>query len=234
MRKICICAGILLFSFVCITARAQIVVALLFGDKLNSGKMEFGLTVTPGFTSMTNESGEAKSSFNLGLYFNIRPDRKLFLHLELVGKGAFGQKNIIPYATGNDTLDHLFAEGSIERKIQVFSMPVLARYRLDKLFYAEAGMQVNMRLKVKDIFHAKPEGGDLDYTINATKNFTLLDFGVNAGLFYKFSDTKKSMGIGLRYFYGLTDVYKTKDGTQANTAFLINVTIPVGTSKAQK
>lgn len=216
------------------TAKAQVVLALLFGDKLNTDKMEFGLVVSPAITDISNETGKAKSSFNLALYFNLRPDRKLFLHVELVGKGSYGAKNIFPQSTGNDTLDHLFSGGGIERKIQTFGMPVTARYRLRKLFYAEAGVQTNMRLKVHDIYHATVDGSDLDYTVKTTDEFTLLDFGLTGGLFYKFSEARKSMGIGVRYYSGITDIYKTKEGTQVNTAWFFNLTIPIGTGKAQK
>src|SRR5215203_4798006 len=172
MRKIGICAGIILSMCIPRAASAQIVLALLFGDKLNTDKMEFGLVVSPAITSITNESGQAKSSFNLALYFNLRPDRRLFLHVELVGKGSYGAKSIFPQATGNDTLDNLFSGGSIERKIQTFGMPVLARYRVSKLFFAEAGVQTNMLLKVHDIYHATINGSELDYTVKTTDEFT--------------------------------------------------------------
>jgi hypothetical protein len=234
MRKIATCAGIIIIMCISGTASAQVVLALLFGDKLNTDKMEFGLVVSPAITNITNESGSGKSSFNLALYFNIRPDNKLFLHIELVGKGSYGAKDILPNATGNDTLDHLFSGGSIERKIQTFGMPVLLRYRLSKLFFAEAGPQVNMRLKVHDIYHATIDGSELDYTVKTTDNFTLLDVGAAAGLFYKFSEQRKSMGVGIRYLYGLTDIYKTKEGKQVNAAWFFNLTIPIGTGKAQK
>ena len=56
-------------------------------------------------------------------------------------------------------------------------MPVLLRYRLSKLFFAEAGVQTNMRLKVHDIYHADIDGSELDYTVKTTDNFTLLDVG---------------------------------------------------------
>ena len=149
-------------------------------------------------------------------------------------KALMGAKNIIPHSTGNDTLDHLFSGGGIERKIQTFGMPVLLRYRLSKLFFAEAGVQTNMRLKVHDIYHADIDGSELDYTVKTTDNFTLLDVGATGGLFYKFSEARKSMGIGIRYLYGLTDIYKTKEGKQVNTAWFFNLTIPIGTGKAQK
>ena len=224
--------GIILFLFFCRTATAQIVLALLFGDKLNTGKLEFGLVTSPTWTNITGINGDTRSGFNLGIYFNIKPDNRFFLHIEGIGKGTFGSEHIPVYAIENDTLNSLFADGSVERKVQSFSMPVLVRYRINPHFFAEAGIQPNMRLNAKDIFSAKVNDSYLDYTIKTTDQFTLLDFGVAGGLFYKFRKDKRSMGMGIRYFQGLTDTYKTKDGNQVNTAWVLNITIPIGTGKS--
>ena len=202
------------------------------GDKLNTGKLEFGLVVTPAFTALSNIKSDPRFGFNLGLYFNIRADKKFFIHAEGIAKGSFGARNLIPYPTGNDSLDQLFADGSVERKIKAFSLPVLCRYTATPKFFIEAGIQADMMLGAKDIFTTKVNGNDLDYTIKVGEQVTLLDFGLAGGLFYKFRNDKRSMGIGLRYFQGLTDVLKTTAGTQMNTAWFLTITIPVGAGKA--
>src|SRR5262245_38462791 len=143
--------GVLLLFFLSWRASSQVVVALLFGDKLNTGKMTFGIVLAESFTNITNIVSKTKPGLNLGLYFDIRPDKKFYLHIEGIAKGTFGAKGIPPYPTGNDSLDALLVNGSITRKIQGFSMPVLVRYKFTKLFAAEAGIQPNMRLKANDI-----------------------------------------------------------------------------------
>jgi len=230
MKKI---IGVLTFIFFCAQSQSQIVIALLFGDKLNKGKLEFGLVVAESITNITDIEAKGKPGLNLGIYLNFNPTKKIYLHVEGIAKGSFGAKDIAPYPTGNDSLDALLESGSVLRKIQGFSMPVLVRYRITKLFSAEAGIQPNMRLKANDIFQSTVNGNDLEYTKNVKEEYTWLDFGVLGGLFYKFKDDKKSMGIGIRYYHGLTDIYKPKNGTQANTAIYFIVTIPVGVGKAQ-
>jgi hypothetical protein len=64
--------------------------------------------------------------------------------------------------------------------------------------------------------------------MNVSDQITTLDFGLTGGVHYKFRGDRKSMGIGLRYFQGLTDIIKTIAGTQANTALEIVISIPVG------
>ena len=58
-----------------------------------------------------------------------------------------------------------------------------------------------------------------------------LDFGLTGGLFYKFRKDKRSMGLGIRYFQGLTDILTANNGTQMNVAWQIIVTIPIGAGK---
>lgn len=224
--------AILLMVTLCYSAPAQVIIALLFGEKLNTGKMEFGLVVSPALTNITNQESEYRNGLNLGLYLNFRPDKRLSLHVEGTAKGSFGAKGIKPYSTQNDSLDQLFASGSIERKIKAFSLPVLGSYHLTELFFAEAGFQANMRLKAKDLFTTEVMENDLEYTTDVTEQFTWLDFGVTGGLYYKFRKDRKSMGLGVRYFYGLTDIDKITQGIQANSAWLFNITIPVGAGKA--
>lgn len=225
--------GLLLLLTLSGSVSGQIVIALLFGDKLNKGKLEFGLVVAESITNITDIEAKGKPGLNLGIYLNFNPTKKIYLHVEGIAKGSFGAKDIAPYPTGNDSLDALLENGTVLRKIQGFSMPVLVRYRITKLFSAEAGIQPNMRLKANDIFQSTVNGNDLEYKKNVKEEYTWLDFGLLGGVFYKFKDDKRSMGIGIRYFHGIVDIYKPKNGTQANTAIYFNVTIPVGVGKAQ-
>ena len=224
---------ILLVISLCKPGQAQIIIALLFGDKLNNGKMEFGIVVTPTLTGISNIESKRRDGLDLGIYFNFRPDKKFFLHVEGIAKGSLGAKDIFPYPTGNDTLDNLFVGGVVERKIKSFSLPVLCRYAITSKFFADLGIQPNMMLSAKDIFRSKVNDQDLNYTIKVNDLVTLLDFGVAGGLFYKFRNDKRSMGIGVRYYQGLTDIHTSIAGTQANSSWQLTITIPVGAGKAQ-
>jgi hypothetical protein len=229
MKKL---AGVMVMAALCNIATGQVIIALLFGEKLNTGKVEFGLVGGPTLTNISNIESDKRTGFNLGLYFNIRPDKKLFLHIEGTAKGVFGAKGIIPYSTGNDTLDHLFGSGSVERKIKAFGLPIMGRYAVTPKLFVEAGIQTDMMLKSKDIFTAKVNDNELEYTRIISDQVPLLDFGLLAGVHYKFSKDKRSMGIGVRYFQGLTDILTSIPGTQANVVWQLVISIPVGTGKA--
>jgi hypothetical protein len=231
MRKI---LAVLLLVCLAKTAAAQVLIAILFGDKLNSGKVEFGLIVSPCLTNITHIGAGYRTGLDLGLYFNIKLSEDLFFSPELTAKSAFGAGHIAPYPTGNDSLDNLLSGGSVTKKAQGFSMPLKMRYRIVQRLFAEAGLQADLLFKKStDEFHATLDGNDLDYTKKIKDEFTRFDLGVTGGLIYKIRKDR-GMGIGVRYLYGLTDVYKARAGTQVNSLWFLNVTIPIGASKANE
>ena len=222
---------LLLFAGCWDTSTGQVVIALLFGDKLNTDKLEFGLSVSPGLTNITNQDSKFKGGLNLALFLNFRPDRRFYLRVEAIGKGSLGAGSIHPYATGNDSLDALFKGGEVLRKITSFGLPVLCRYRITGRFFAEAGLQADWFLHVKDIFTADVSGEQLEYTKNTSDQYTKLDLAVAAGLYYKLRPDRKSIGLGLRYVRGITDIARTAPGTQANIMWQLHISIPVGAGK---
>ena len=217
----------------CKTSYSQVLIALAFGDKLQTGKLEFGLSVNPGFSSISNIQCDPKFGLGLALYFNVKFSEDFFLHLEASPKLPLGAKGIAPYPTGNDSLDFMFETGSIERNIKAMSVPLLARYRITGKLFAEAGPQIDWILKVKDIYEATVNGSDLTYTTKVTDQFTKFDVGLAGGLSYKLKKDK-GVALGFRYYYGMTDIMKTVEGNQANRQFSFLVAISVGVGKAER
>jgi hypothetical protein len=231
MKKLFI---ILLFAGYTNAVHSQIIIALLFGEKLNSGKLEFGLVLSPAITNLTNTGGEYRGALNLGMFFNVRPDKKFFLHAELTPKSSIGAKNINPYSLGNDSIDKFFKEGSVERIIKTMGVTLLGRYAISSKFFADAGFQPDLLYKERDIFESTYNDNELQYTQKLEDKFTRLNLQVAAGLFYKFKPDKGSMGIGLRYLHGLIDIDKLLAGTQVNTCWQLNITIPIGAVPKEK
>lgn len=210
--------------------QAQVLIALLFGDKLNNGSLEFGLTVGPSLTNISGVGGNQKAGLNLGLYFNIKLNDRWFIHPEGVAKGGFGARNITPYSTGNDSLDQFFTGGKVKRKIGSLSLPVLMHYKISGKWFAELGPQVNLLIQPQDIFTNDIDGNELSYTTKIKGTITRFDIGGAAGLLYKLRE-EHGMGIGIRYYTGFTDIQKDIGGSQRNSMWQINVTIPIGTGK---
>src|SRR5690348_7416208 len=94
---------ILCAVFLCTSqAKSQVIIALLFGDKLNSDKLEFGLAGGLNLSDISNfYDTKIKSCFNLGLYFNIKLNNSWFIRAEAVPKFPTGTSKLSPY-TLND------------------------------------------------------------------------------------------------------------------------------------
>lgn len=72
--------GLLLLStlFCMASAQSQVLISLLFGDKLNSPFLEFGLDGGLNFSTISNmETSGTEVGFNLGFYFDIRSKKIL-------------------------------------------------------------------------------------------------------------------------------------------------------------
>lgn len=223
---------ILSLLFCCQTITAQVLVGILFGDKLNSDKMAFGLVVSPGMADISPIEGKPKVVLDLGLYFSIRMGEKWVLQPEVYPKVGFGAKDIPVYSTGDPALDSIYKNGSIMRNIKAMTAIVATRYQLGKSLYAEAGIQANLVTQVKDVFKTSVLDNELKYYKVVKENFTALDMGLVLGLVYRFKPDIHSMSIGIRYYGGVTDIMKTAVSKQVYRSLLINVYIPIGSSKA--
>lgn len=220
-----------MLSSCCAFVRAQVIIALLFGDKLNSDEVEFGLVISPTITNITKTESKAKTELNLGLYFNVKMNDNLYLHPEVTVKGSFGAKDLPVYPTGNDSLDNLFSTGTVQRNIRAICLPMLLRFRIYKPLFGQAGIQCDWLLNTKDVFKSEINGNDLRYTIKLEDEVPRFDIGLTAGLEFKLKKDK-GMSLGLRYYYGGTDILDTPAGTQMNTAWVFNVHIPIGAGKS--
>ena len=80
-----------IFVLIGFTMQSQVLIALLLGDKLNTGKIEFGLDGGLNFATIDGmESNTWTRNFNLGFYFDIRMKEQWFLNTGVLVKSNFG------------------------------------------------------------------------------------------------------------------------------------------------
>src|SRR5215471_614597 len=115
---------IIAMLFTCsLQVNSQVLIALLFGEKLNSGGLEFGLTGGLSVSDISNISdAKTKTGLNLALYFNIKLNDKWYIHPEAIPKYPTGVSKLKPYSLGDASLDSLLADGDITRKIKNIAM----------------------------------------------------------------------------------------------------------------
>ncbi len=215
-------------------ALSQVIVSLVLGDKLNTGKIEFGLDGGLNLSDQTGRSGSGMlTTFNLGFYFDIKLKNSWMVHTGVIVKSNMGAGNLSVYPLGSPDLDNAFAGGSVERKLNYFNVPVFLKYNFRNHFYVEAGPQFGLLYNAYDEFTNNVQGGDVTYEKNIRENYHPLDAGMVAGIGYRLMGGN-GMNLGVRYYYGLVDVVIDDSGADVfNRSLYVTVGIPIGVGKAK-
>ena len=234
MKKI-----LLLFTFLLVaySANSQVLISLLFGEKLNSPNLEFGLDGGVNFANISNlETSKYLPIFNLGFYFDIKIKNQLMLHTGVIVKSNQGADKLDPYSLDNENMDEQFSDGYVTRKINNFSVPILLKYRFAERFHIEAGPMLALRTKGYDEFKtAVIDDDDLTYKLDISDNYKRIDAGIMCGAGLKLNKKiPKSAQLGVRYYYGLVDPLIDNTGDSQNfSSWYIYFSIPIGAKKAE-
>lgn len=215
------------------TAQGQILISLLLGDKLNSEGLEFGLE---GGLNWSNISGlDAKKSlrtFNLGFYFDIRIKNQWNFYTGVLVKSNLGVDKL----SDNDLQflkTTIYPEsGDYSQRINYFLVPALIKYHFKNRMYLEAGPQFGLMYKAWVEFNSDVDGREIRTRESNKDMINRIDAGLMAGFGYKLKQ-KLGMSLGVKYYYGLTNVYKNESGTK-NSSFFVKLTVPIGAGKKEQ
>jgi hypothetical protein len=227
MRKYLVILILLLSGY---HAHAQVIISLIFGEKLNSEALEFGLEGGFNWSNISGlENKRGLSTFNLGFYFDIRLKDPWYLYTGVLVKSKLGADKL-----SDSDLDFLQAEvyqeaGDHSQVMNYFIIPALAKYKLKNHIYFEAGPQIGWRRKSWVEFNSDIDGKDARIREYNKDMINQMDVGAAAGLGYQLLDGK-GITIGIKYYYGFVDVYKDKSGTKNNSLF-VKVNLPIGAAK---
>jgi len=229
-RKFILLFGLLLFS---IRTHSQVLISLLLGDNLNSGKIEFGLD---GGLTLSSQGGLGQSSrlssFNLGFYFDIKMKEPWLLHTGVIVKSTLGAEGLPVYSLDQPDLDKTYEGGSVERKLSYFHVPFMMKYRFRNQLFLEAGPMFGLLYKAKDTFHNTVQGNEVTCERDIRDGYHPIDAGLMAGAGYRLMKGY-GMNIGVRYYFGLVDVTVDDSGENvANRSLYFTVGIPIGAGKA--
>ena len=232
MKKNLLISVFLIFS---IGMQSQILITLLFGDKLNSEGLEFGLEGGMSYSAITGlESNNKESNFFLGFYFDILLKNQWSLETGVMVKSTLGNDDL----TEND-LDFLGVsiydeetEGVYSQKSGYFIVPALIKYKFKNHIYVEAGPQFGLLTKgwVEYNFDIDGKSGRIKET--NTDMMNRFDMGITTGAGFRLL---QGLGwtVGVKYYYGFVDVYKDKSGSK-NSSLFLKMNIPIGLSEKSK
>ena len=171
-----------------------------FGQGFVSGimqKIHFGLKAGGNYSDFNNANFNTQglAGFHAGMMIEYRFNDRFSIHEDIL------------FSTMGAKLKDLNTFGQDQIKLSYLSLPILFKYTTPIGLYFEAGPQTNGNI-----------GNNLEDP--ALKKYPKkLDFGVAGGLGYQ---TKMGLGIGLRYYAGLTGVPDFQYGG-VNTKFTNNV-----------
>lgn len=216
---------------------SQVLISLIFGDKLNSPKIEFGLDGGLSLSTINGAPGaQNRSGLDLGFYFDIKTKKPQWIFSTgVVVKGPMGAKGLPVYPLADESLNEAFQGGTVTTQLGYFYVPLTMKYVMKNRIFLKGGMQLGLINKTKDQFLKTVEDeDDLSYTLNRKGDYHPIDAGLVAGLGYRLSKGH-GMNIGISYFHGLLDAEISDAGPDKfNRAFYFNVGIPIGKGKAGK
>lgn len=205
--------------------------SLIFGEALNTETLTFGIHLDYTRSTLTNlDDAEVLGRFNIALLFNYRFNDRFSLQSELFPAYTIGAQNLKPYALDDAGLDAQFQNGKVTRKLTYMGMTALGLYRVYDHIYLELGPQLYLRTKAYDYFTAEPAAGELSLKHNIKEETGQWQSGISTGLCYRLGNGT-GMSIGLRYYWGLTDVMKNDPDSQQFRLWQVTGGIPIGRKK---
>ena len=228
--------SILFIFFIGSTVKSQVLISLIFGDKLNSPTTEFGLNVGVNYSTLTRiDNAKYRTGFGIGMYFTWKFHDRWQLQPELFFRFPTGATKLPPYNFQDTILTQLTSTSTILRNSRSLSIPINIKYRVWKQFRISIAPQVSYITYSDDIFKKTLENKDeVAYKTESKSDLNRFDLGVSAGISWKLKQGK-GVNIELRFYSGFLDTdSKHLQGMNANRAILLYVGIPTGAEKDVK
>ena len=224
--------ALLVFTFH--IGQSQILISLIFGDKLNSDKMEFGLEMGVNYSKMSNfESSHLLPAFVLGFYFDFLIKNQWYINTGVLVKSEVGldvlTEEDVAYL---DPISVFIDSGTYSQKIKYFHVPIIIKYRFKNHFYAQLGPQVALRTKASLRYFGEFNDRSVEFNTDNRDIFHRMEVSAIAGVGYKLKKGE-GMNIGLKYMFGLTDIIRDESRSSRNSSFYLYVDIPIGKGKAE-
>ena len=212
-------------------AQGQVLLGILFGDKLASERFHIGLNVGANFADLSGTDGtQLKPGLLLGLVAEWKVAGDFYLQPELLpfyNAGAKGMPTLIEGAP--PPLDSLVADKSAQRNLNYFEIPVILKYgALERRLHLGVGPQVGFLLSAAAIFNGVINR-EITVREDMEDSLNSFDAGVAFHVEYKLKDNPFAASITARYYLGLTDTIKDNPGDAVyNRVLSVFGSIPIG------
>jgi hypothetical protein len=215
---------------------SQVLISIIFGDKLNSEGLEFGLDGGVNFSTISGmEEKQFATNLHLGFYFDILLKNQWYLNTGVLVKSSQGASSL-----GENDVKELYPEisnvldsGSYSQGLGYFNVPIMLKYKFKNHIFAEFGGQTALLISARMNYAHTYDEVELNTSVKNLDAFRRIDAGLIAGLGYKLRKGQ-GMNIGVKYYQGLVDISKSSSLKNYNNVFYIKVDIPIGRAKAEE
>ena len=229
MKRILLLIPFLFFAY---QSQGQVLLSLIFGDKLNSDGLEFGLEGGVNLSKISKlDTSNNIAPFNIGFYFDIRLKEQWSFYTGVLVKAELGVDELT--TKDLEFLDARIYEdpGTYSQRIRYFLVPTLMKYAFNNNIYLEGGPMFGLMHKAWIEYQTNTDGFESEVKQFNKDDINRMEAGAAFGLGYRIKG--KGWSFGIRLYHGFTNVYKDRSGTK-NSALFFKVNVPVGAGKAKE
>jgi opacity protein-like surface antigen len=181
----------------------------------NAQEVKFGVKGGINLSTLTGdvEDASSKVGFQAGGFAEIKLTEEFSIQPEILYslQGAKGDQSGFGYSS-KSTLN-----------LSYLNIPVMFKYYVAEKFSFEAGPQIGFLLSAKEDVKVSAYGESASEKIDVKDNLKSIDFGVNFGAGYDFTE---NISAGVRYNLGLSNIADFGDGDNTkfrNSVFSLSV-----------
>lgn len=223
-----------LFTIIIIASapvKSQVIIGLLFGEKLNNGNIEFGLNGIINYSNIDglDNGGSPRSKFGFGLYLDYKISDKFILATSFFFASPKGQVNFNatdPFFTTPDSTLFPPADLTTERVLNYFELPIMLEYRPMPNVGLGFGGYISVLTKAQDYYANTFNDIDASYVVDIRDDMNRLDYGLMGSVHFHFNGDPGSQ-IRLSYMLGLNELFKEPYAAAYNETFQLAVLIPI-------
>lgn len=213
-------------------ANSQVLLALLFGDKLSTEKFQMGIPIDLTWSNFQGADGtKMRLDWSFGLFFEIKLSDRLSLQPEFIIKTPAGSKEFPSAVPEDPGIEDLIEEYSVTRQLTYITLPIHVKYRFNA-FRIGVGPRFGYLNKAKDRYIGTTiNGNSITVEEDIKDRLNQWDAGVIFSLEYLLQpeNNMRSARITLKYYQGLVDIIKDNPGDSVkNWAITLGVGIAVG------
>ena len=189
-------------------AGSQVLVGLLAGGPLSSEKFNIGFDIGVNFSTLTGMGDASRYNGPLfGLFADWRFSERFHFTGGLIPLSYRGANQLPPVPLGDAALDSLTSGGTMARSMATIDVPLILKFALRKDTGPRLGVgpQFSFVLGASDRYEAQsPAGKAVVLEEDIGDQLTNID----AGFAVDFEWRWPILAIGVRYYYGLTDLVR--------------------------